>query len=108
MSTNPTPPPEALAPSQAASMSDLASQLGKRGGTARAVKLSPERRREIARAASFKRWAKTNPGLDYVVFRNDCEKPFAAFSIEAWAEQWVSPLCKPRSEYRIISTNKST
>ncbi|MEM7481604.1 MAG: hypothetical protein AAF481_10560 [Acidobacteriota bacterium] len=33
---------------------------GKRGGKARAAKLSPERRREIAKQAALARWAKAN------------------------------------------------
>jgi len=33
---------------------------GRRGGLARAAKLSPKRRREIARAAALARWAKTD------------------------------------------------
>ncbi len=34
---------------------------GKKGGPARAAKLSPERRREIARAAAKARWSKKAP-----------------------------------------------
>ena len=34
----------------------LAIEFGRRGGKARARKLSPERRREIARKASLARW----------------------------------------------------
>ena len=38
---------------------DAAAQsLGRRGGAARREKLTPERRREIARAAAAKRWGK--------------------------------------------------
>lgn len=33
--------------------------LGRRGGQARAAKLTPERRREIARQAANARWEKT-------------------------------------------------
>ena len=36
-----------------------AQSMGRRGGAARRDKLSPQRRREIARAAAAKRWAKT-------------------------------------------------
>ena len=35
-----------------------AAELGKRGGKARAAKMAPERRSEIARKAAEKRWAK--------------------------------------------------
>ena len=35
-----------------------AQELGAKGGKARAAKLTPERRREIARKAAAKRWAK--------------------------------------------------
>jgi hypothetical protein len=35
-----------------------ASSMGKRGGSARAASLSPERRAEIAKKAAAKRWAK--------------------------------------------------
>lgn len=35
-----------------------AKALGKKGGAARATKLTPERRAEIARAAAAKRWEK--------------------------------------------------
>jgi hypothetical protein len=35
-----------------------AAELGKRGGRARAEKMSPERRAEIARNAAAKRWEK--------------------------------------------------
>lgn len=37
----------------------FAKALGKAGGAARALKLSPERRSEIARQAALARWAKT-------------------------------------------------
>ena len=33
-----------------------AAELGSRGGKARAAKMTPERRREIARKAAAKRW----------------------------------------------------
>jgi hypothetical protein len=36
-----------------------AQSLGRRGGRARADKMTPERRKEIARAAASKRWGKT-------------------------------------------------
>jgi hypothetical protein len=36
-----------------------AAELGSRGGKARAAKMPPERRREIAKRAARKRWAKT-------------------------------------------------
>ncbi|MGH7040374.1 MAG: hypothetical protein ACREE4_03190 [Stellaceae bacterium] len=36
-----------------------AQALGKKGGAARREKLTPERRREIARRAAAKRWAKS-------------------------------------------------
>jgi hypothetical protein len=35
-----------------------AAELGSRGGKARAARLTPERRREVARAAARKRWSK--------------------------------------------------
>jgi hypothetical protein len=35
-----------------------AASLGRRGGKARAAKMTPERRAEIARKAAAKRWAK--------------------------------------------------
>lgn len=38
---------------------DNAFFLGKLGGKARAAKLSPERRKEIAKKAAAARWAKT-------------------------------------------------
>lgn len=39
---------------------DKAAQaLGKKGGKARAASMSPERRKEIARKAAAKRWAKS-------------------------------------------------
>jgi len=41
-----------------------------RGGKARAEKLSPERRREIARNAVNARWAKRDKHLDVLGFRN--------------------------------------
>ena len=38
---------------------DKAAQaMGRKGGAARAAKMTPERRAEIARAAAAKRWAK--------------------------------------------------
>lgn len=40
------------------SKSSAAAELGRKGGTARAKKLSPERRQEIGRAAIAARWAK--------------------------------------------------
>jgi len=39
-------------------LSSAAAQLGSKGGKARAEKMSPERRAEIARTAAAKRWAK--------------------------------------------------
>ena len=39
-------------------LSFAAAQLGRRGGNARASKLSPERRHEIARNAAISRWNK--------------------------------------------------
>lgn len=39
-------------------LSSAAAELGRKGGKARAVKMSPERRAEIARKAAAKRWAK--------------------------------------------------
>lgn len=36
-----------------------AKALGKKGGTARAAKLTPEQRAEIARKAAAKRWGKS-------------------------------------------------
>ena len=38
---------------------EAAKLLGRRGGLARAALLSPQRRSEIARIASLKRWNKT-------------------------------------------------
>ena len=38
--------------------SKAAVELGRKGGRARAEKMSPERRREIARLAATKRWEK--------------------------------------------------
>jgi general stress protein YciG len=39
------------------SVKSAAAELGSRGGKARAARMSPERRREIARKAAAKRWA---------------------------------------------------
>ncbi len=36
-----------------------AKALGKKGGAARAAKMTPERRAEIAKAAAVKRWGKS-------------------------------------------------
>jgi len=38
-------------------LASAAAQLGRKGGRARAEKMSPERRQEIARKAAAKRWA---------------------------------------------------
>lgn len=38
-----------------------AQELGRKGGSARAKSMSPERRAEIARAAAAKRWGKPKP-----------------------------------------------
>jgi hypothetical protein len=38
-----------------------AAELGSRGGKARAAKMTPERRREIAKKASLSRWKKEAP-----------------------------------------------
>jgi hypothetical protein len=38
------------------SVKSAAAELGSRGGNARAAKLSPERRAEIAKSAAAKRW----------------------------------------------------
>lgn len=40
-------------------LSSAAAQLGSKGGKARALNMTPERRAEIARAAAAKRWDKT-------------------------------------------------
>ena len=37
-------------------LSSAAAELGRKGGKARAEKMSPERRKEIARKAAEKRW----------------------------------------------------
>lgn len=42
--------------------SKIARLLGSRGGKARAKKLTPEQRREIARKAILTRWAKAKRG----------------------------------------------
>jgi general stress protein YciG len=39
-------------------LQSAAAKLGRKGGKARAAKMSPERRAEIARKAAAKRWAK--------------------------------------------------
>jgi hypothetical protein len=39
-------------------LSSAAAQLGRKGGKARAEKMAPERREEIARNAAKKRWSK--------------------------------------------------
>jgi hypothetical protein len=49
--------PKTMTPNKAAQM--LGRLGGLKGGKARAAKLSPERRSEIARNAVKKRWAKT-------------------------------------------------
>ena len=38
-------------------LSSAAAEMGRKGGKARASKMSPERRTEIARKAAAKRWA---------------------------------------------------
>jgi hypothetical protein len=38
----------------------VAAELGSRGGKARAARMTPERRREIAKKAAAVRWAKVN------------------------------------------------
>jgi len=47
---------EALKPKKNAAAVSLGRRGGLKGGVARAAKLSPERRREIASAAARKRW----------------------------------------------------
>jgi hypothetical protein len=39
-------------------LSSAAAELGRKGGKARAAKMTPERRAEIARKAAEKRWKK--------------------------------------------------
>ena len=41
-------------------LSSAAAELGRKGGKARAEKMSPERRAEIARNAAAKRWKKAD------------------------------------------------
>jgi hypothetical protein len=43
---------------QTGKLPNAAAELGSRGGKARAAKMSPERRAEIARQAAAKRWGK--------------------------------------------------
>jgi len=50
------PPPEK--PEKDPAAVSLGRRGGKKGGSARAKKLSPERRKEIARKAAKARWAK--------------------------------------------------
>lgn len=40
-------------------LSSAAAELGRKGGKKRAENMTPERRKEIARAAAKKRWGKT-------------------------------------------------
>ena len=40
-------------------LTSAAAQLGSKGGKARAANMTPERRKEIARKAAEKRWAKS-------------------------------------------------
>ncbi len=42
-------------------LSSAAAELGRKGGKARAEKMSPERRAEIARNAAAQRWSKKQP-----------------------------------------------
>ncbi len=39
---------------------EAAVALGRKGGAARAAKMTPERRKEIAKKAAAKRWSKTS------------------------------------------------
>jgi hypothetical protein len=57
---------------------------GKKGGPARAAKLSPEQRSESARKAVQARWAKGKTGSDYIVLKkNDMStKTFGQFRKE--------------------------
>jgi hypothetical protein len=41
-------------------LSSAAAELGRKGGKARAERMSPERRAEIARKAAAKRWGKSD------------------------------------------------
>lgn len=41
-------------------LASAAAQLGSKGGKARAAKMTPERRAEIARIAAERRWRKTD------------------------------------------------
>ena len=41
-------------------LTSAAAQLGSKGGKARAAKMTPERRKEIARKAAEKRWNRTS------------------------------------------------
>jgi len=43
-------------------LSSAAAELGRKGGKARAERMSPERRAEIARKAAATRWAKRQGG----------------------------------------------
>lgn len=54
-------PEPTITPEQAAARL-LGSKGGKKGGAARAAKLTAERRREIARTAAVKRWASREDG----------------------------------------------
>ena len=45
-------------------LKSAAAQLGRKGGKARAEKMSPERRKEVARAAAKKRWQTKNDSTD--------------------------------------------
>jgi len=51
---------EEAASNQPQRKNQSAAALGKRGGKARAAKLSPEQRAEIARAAATARWKKSD------------------------------------------------
>lgn len=42
-------------------LASAAAEMGRRGGRARAKNMTPERRKEIAKAAAAKRWGKVDP-----------------------------------------------
>jgi hypothetical protein len=82
---------------------------GKKGGPARAVKLTPEQRSESARKAVQARWAKkTKMGSDYIALKSkDMDiKEFSEFRKEAMSEAASAPTVLDTSKKALHSCLK--
>ena len=85
------------------------SRLGaKKGGDARAAKLTPTQRSESARRAVQARWAKAKEGSDYIVVRKMNTKKFTQTSDKSAILQRIDAIVSDNDQYQENETRPST